>query len=121
MKQVLLMIAVVVLVGCASTPTMKSVAGTFEGTTERETIRIVLLNNGQMKAYENGGKIDLPLKWRITDGEVVLSSGGWTADFEDDMFLLIERNGNLTLVAEGINGVRKNLPKEERVTFNKIN
>jgi len=37
------------------------------------------------------------------------------------MFLLIERNGNLTLVAEGINGVRKNLPKEEHVAFNKIN
>ena len=109
------------MVGCASTPTMKSVAGTFEGTKEKETIRIVLLNNGQMKAYENDEKTDLPFKWRITDGEVVISTRLFSADFEDTMFLLIERNGNLTLVAEGANGVRKNLPKEDRVALNKIN
>ena len=104
-----------------STPTVKSIAGTFEGTKEKETMRIVLLNNGQMKAYENGEKTDLPFKWRITDGEVVISTRLFSTDFEAAMFLLVERDGNLTLVAEGIRGVRKNLPKEERVTFNKIN
>ena len=106
--------------GCASTPTMKSVAGTFEGTKEKETIRIVLLNNGQMKAYENGEKTDLPFKWRITDGEVVISTRLFSPEFEAAMFLLVERGGNLTLVAEGINGVRKDLSKEEYVTFNRI-
>ena len=120
MKQILLMIAVM---GCASTHLQEeALLGTYEAKKEGKSSRLVLLKNGEFELDKNGEKIqDVPLKWRIADGEVVVSAKLFSSDFEDAMFLLVERNGNLTLVADEIDGVRKNLPKEERVTFNKIN
>ena len=63
--------------GCATTPvitpTMKSVAGTYELTQSGDIWRSVLLDNGTFEDYKKGNKREYPgvPKWEITkDGEL---------------------------------------------------
>jgi hypothetical protein len=52
MKNTLLVI-VVLLVGCATTPTVKSVAGTYGWKEDGNTIKLVFLENGKVEHYGN--------------------------------------------------------------------
>ena len=56
MKNLILLIAVMVIGACASMPAMKSVAGTYELKIDGDTYRSVLLENGIVESYKNGKK-----------------------------------------------------------------
>ena len=71
MKNLILLIAVMVLSACASMPTVKSVAGTYEDKGGEDTLRMVLLNNGIGVDYFNDKKEE-EFKWLISKGGELL-------------------------------------------------
>ena len=65
MKNFVLLIAVMVVSACASTPTIKSVAGTYEAKKDGDTFRVVFLENGNSEVYKNGKK-EAEGKWKLS-------------------------------------------------------
>jgi len=51
----LMLISVILLAGCAATPTVKSVAGTYEGkpTIVIAAVKLVFLENGKVEIYKH--------------------------------------------------------------------
>ncbi len=62
MKNTLLVIVALLVGGCDTSPTMKSVAGTYE----LKDYRAVLLENGIWEEYRNCKKTGEDGKWKIT-------------------------------------------------------
>ena len=69
MKPLLVLIVGLMAIGCATTPTMKSVAGTYNATFDGDTGNLVLLKNGTVESYKNGKKIEEG-KWKLVGKEV---------------------------------------------------
>ena len=70
MKNIILLIAVMVVSAYATTSTVKSVAGTYELKKDGDTYRGVLRENGISEGYINGKKYEEG-KWRISkEGEM---------------------------------------------------
>ena len=143
MKQILLMIAVMALAGCGkqeqtdtneSTPTTNTnkvngttakpvkeltleekVVGTYEGKIDDYAVRLALLDNGVLENYEDGKKRD-EAKWKIVDGDIHSPTAiGITG------VLIINKDGSLTTIARiGKDGKRRDIPKEDQLTFKKI-
>jgi hypothetical protein len=103
-------------VGCASTPTMKSVAGAYELISDNAAAspRVVLLDNGVFEAYRKNGNKSAEGKWKIVDGDIhaVLEEG--------IAILMINTDGSITWIAEIEDGKRTDTPKEHQVTWKKI-
>ena len=146
MKQILLILAVVALVGCgkkeASKPQVKAKAlQTTEkpdkelteeekkliGEYERKskdgvTSKYVLLKNGAFEGYRGDDKamqLWLDSKWKIVDGEIrvkIVSIREWVWRINED--------GSITYIAEiwkdGQNKERTDVSKEEQSTYIKI-
>ena len=127
MKNIILLIAVMVLSACASVPTKpvkeltlrEKVVGEYEmrnpnqGREGKDTIKLVLLGTGiiEMTAFAktDGGT------WKMVGNEVhVAEEGKSIAVFK------IEPNGDLTMIAEIIRTKRKDIPKEDQMTLKKI-
>ena len=112
-----MLVSVILLAGCAATPTVKSVAGTYEiKHDDGDTRRVVLLKNGIVESYTNGKK-DEEGKWKITkEGELHAS------DSDGDIVVLrINKDGSLTAIAEITkDGKREGVPKDEQITVRKI-
>ena len=115
MKNIILLIAVMVLSACASMPTMKSVAGDFEGKNDDgDIIRILLLENGIGQGYTNGEK-DREGKWKIVGDEIHASNEEGTL-----YALRINKDSSITLLAViDVDGERTGLPKDKQTTFKK--
>ena len=58
MKNFILLIAVLVVGACATTHTVKSVIGTYEAKKDGNTVKQVLLENGDLELYTNGKKVE---------------------------------------------------------------
>ena len=88
----LITILIMLLVGCATTPTMKSVAGTYEFKDEDgHTERAVLLETGIAHGYYNGTKSEEEAKWKISkDGEL------HAEDSRGVFAFIINKNGSIT-------------------------
>ena len=118
MKYITLIIGLLV-VGCASTPTMESVAGTYERKKDVETTtRMVLLKNGISEWHVNG-------RIRAVDtGWWSISKDGEIYDHFSDgsIFVLrINKDRSITDIADiDINGKRTDSPKEKQFTYKKI-
>ena len=117
MKNIILLIAVMVLSACASMPTMKSVAGTYEIKVDGDTFRLVLLENGNRKLYLNGKKQEGEHKWKISkEGELHITNpdGGIVIS-------RINKDGSITAIAFIYkDGEREEVGKEEQFTYKKI-
>ena len=126
MKNLLILI-IIMLVGCATTPAttpaMKSVAGTYENNDESVTIldasfgityRRVLLENGIVKIYRNGKKKQED-KWSIVDGELHIDYG-----FREIHVWRINKDKSMTVIAEIADGKRTDIPKEKQITYKRI-
>ena len=101
--------------GKPTTPTIKSVAGTYEATIDGDTGNLVLLANGKVKFHD--GK-DKEGTWELVEKEVRIKE----VDIEEVTDILkIESNGNLTIIALVEGGKRTDLPKDKQITFKKIN
>ena len=117
----LISILFVFLVGCAITPTIKRVVGSYEAKIEGLnpllpkhffTIRKVFLENGNYEAFNNGKKI-LVGKCKIVGKEVHV-------DYGTSVFYRIETNGDLTAIAENNDGKREAFTKEYQQTYQKL-
>ena len=123
MKNIILLIAVLVVGACASVPTVKSVAGTYEQKKDGDTARIVFLENGIVEEYANGKKEEeVEHKWSIS------KEGGIHVTIHDETTGIwrINKDSSITLIA-GAFKVGKNspriwqyYPKEAHMTFKKI-
>jgi hypothetical protein len=103
-------------VGCASTPTMKNVAGTYEIKFDGDTLRMVLLKNGIGQGYINGKKNEDEGKWKIINKEIHAGDeDGKTAVFR------INKDSSLNLIARiDRDGKREDAPKELNLNYKKI-
>ena len=107
--------------GCATlTPTMKSVAGAYEGKRlDGVPDRAVFHNNGVVEFLTHGGKEHEKYTWKIVGREI---HGGGGGDLDDIVFFVIRINpdGSLTVVAGREDRKLKDYPKEEQYTYKKI-
>ena len=117
MKNIILLIAVMVVSACATTSTVKSVAGTYEIKRGEDTYRAVLLENGIVEAYLNGKKREEEGKWKISkDGELHL-----TEPIGNILVYRINKDGDITIIARiDEDGERYEAPKEHQATYKKI-
>ena len=103
--------------GCATTPTVKSVAGAYEIKEGERSFRMVFLESGVVEDYENGKKIEEG-KWKLTkEGELHDTySNGYIAVYR------INKDGSITEIAEiRKGGKRKEHPKDNQIyTYKKI-
>ena len=91
----------------------KKVIGTYEMKGEGFTIRAVFLDNGIIESYKNGKKEEED-KWKIVDGELHIIHEGGIAVFR------INKDGNITGIADIEDGKREDLPKEDQITLKRI-
>ena len=92
----------------------KKVVGTYEMGGEGFTIRAVFLDNGIIESYKNGKKEEEEDKWKIVDGELHIIHEGGIAVFR------INKDGNITGIADIEDGKREDFPKENQHTIQKI-
>jgi len=95
----------------------EKVVGTYEMKGESSTTRLVLMENGIVKEYENG-KPEGEARWKIVD-KVVHIIGSEDADGAT-VVLRINPDDSLTVIASIRDGKRKARPKENPTTFKKI-
>ena len=112
MKYITLIIGLLV-VGCGNSAE-KKVVGTYEMEGEGFTIRAVFLDNGIIESYKNGKKEEEEDKWKIVDGELHIIHEGGIAVFR------INKDGNITGIADIEDGKREDFPKENQHTIQKI-
>ena len=94
MKNIILLITIMFVSACATTSTVKSVAGTYEAKKDGDTYRAVLLKNGIAEGYENGKKREEEAKWKVVDGEIHITEPiGYILVFR------INKDGSITLIA----------------------
>ena len=115
MQKTLIILAVLFISACASIPTIKSVAGTYEGKKDGVTHRVVFLENGVYQAYHNGKKAG-KAKWEVSkDGELHLEENVGI------LVLRINKDGSITVFAKiSKDGKREYAPKEYQTTYKKI-
>ena len=99
------------------TPEEQKVVGEYEIKKDRDTYRVVLLENGNVEAYLNGKKREEG-KWEITkEGELHITSYDGITTVSS-----INKDGSITLIADiDADGERKDLPKDKQETAKKIN
>ena len=103
--------------GKPTTPTIKSVAGTYEATIDGDTGNLVLLANGKVKFHDGNDGKDKEGTWELVEKEVRIEE----VDIEEVTDILkIESNGNLTIIALVEGGKRTDFQKDKQITFKKI-
>ena len=101
----------ILFVGCATTPTVKSVVGSYEA----KIGKFVFLENGKCQAFIKGE--EKTGTWKLVKKEVHIKE----VDIEEVTDILkIEPNGDFTFIAYIENGKRTELQKEVRSTFKKL-
>jgi len=124
MKNIILLIAVMVVSACCTTPTKpvkeltlrEKVVGEYENKLDGVTVRAVLLENGIAESYENGKKREEEYKWKVVEGEIhITDPKGTIAVYR------INKDGSIAVIAWiPKDGKRVDLPKEKQVTAKKI-
>ena len=109
-----------VSVGCATAPTVKSIVGTYEtkigktATSPPQSYRVVFFENGKVESYDGNGEKDVEGTWRLVEKEVHIKE----VDIEEVTDILkIEPNGDLTVIALIENGKRTD---QKRIFLEKI-
>jgi len=114
-KTILTIVTILLANACATTPTMKSVAGEYEAVDAGTTYIEVLLENGVHKERTKGKSDERQYKWQISkDGEIHLGNrfGGITV-------CRVNSEGNLIVVAH-INKGEKRRDGPNRLILEKI-
>ena len=93
----------------------EKVVGSYEVKRDGDTYRTVLLENGVAENYKNGKKLDDD-KWSISkDGELHIANKDWNIHV-----IRINKDGNITGIADIEDGKREDFPKENQHTIQKI-
>ena len=116
MKTLMLLTIILLSGACATTPLEKKVVGEYERNSKGgTTYRLVFLKNGTMENYLSGQKTD-ENKWAIVNGEIHVA-------YNKEGVIVIHRinkNISITWISRIWDGKRKDLPKDEQVTYKKI-
>jgi len=117
MKNTLLVIAVLFVGACASTPpTMESVSGVYQGKYKGNTLRVVLQKNDVFGINRNGDKEKIG-DWKLVGNKV------YVKDKDDNgVVLTIKPNRNLVTkftIKEGVPTGKRHSPHEQ-ITWKKI-
>ena len=113
-KALIVLMVGMLAVGCASTPTMKSVAGTYDTGFGN---RIVLLDNGGIEGDDRGEKAE----WKIADGDLVFQRMLYELPNDQKGVCSVNKDDSITLIAIiDEDGKREEVPKEHQVTWKKI-
>ena len=113
----LMLISVILLVGCATTSTVKSVAGSYGWKEDGNTIKLVLLENGVYEYHFKGNK-SAEAKWSIENKEIHIS---FAVLFGRINVYRINQDKSITHIANiDKDGKRRDLTKEEQTTFKRI-
>jgi hypothetical protein len=121
-KTILTIVAILFVGACSTTPTMKSVAGTYEIKRDGHTGQTVLLENGTSEMYMDGKKRhELGAKWNIIDGEIHAESKVKLVGTPVRGIYKINKDGSITAIAMiDKDGKRLDVPKHEQGTYKKI-
>ena len=92
----------------------KKVVGTYEMEGGGDTFSAVFLDNGIIENYKNGIREEEEDKWKIVDGELHIIHERGIAVF------IINKDGNITGIADIEDGKREDFPKENQHTIKKI-
>jgi len=95
----------------------EKVVGEYEFKVSTVTVRLVFMDGGFAESYTNGKKEEEDAKWKIVDGELHVVD-------KDKSILVyrINKDGSITQIAQiDKDGKRKDYPKEEQITYKKIN
>ena len=90
------------------------VVGTYEAKIEEDTILLLTINKKNESTWKIVGR-------EVHHGEVMFDSKTRRLQELRTKVYSIEANGDLTEIANIGNGKRTEIPKEEQVTFKKIN
>ena len=95
----------------------EKVVGTYEGKIHGDAVRLALLDNGVLENYDHGKKRE-DGKWKIVDGDIHWPNASTTGSTG---VLIINKDGSLSTIARiGKDGKRRDIPKEDQLTFKKI-
>jgi len=134
MKNTLLVIVVLLVVGCGSDKQSKTensikpvkeltleekVVGTYEIMIGKTTMRLVFLENGLTEQYIDDYDKQAEGKWIIVDREIHIEDIGEEKS-EGKAVFKINKDGDLNDIAYIENGKRTDRSKESQLTFKKI-
>jgi len=108
MKHLLLILAVVALVGCASTK--DRVVGFYELTREGEAFRTVFLDSGEMYSIPEAEEE----RWKTVNGQIHVATD------RKIIVLRLNPDRSLTNIAEIHDGKRTDTPKKDRYALRRI-
>ena len=118
MKNTLLVIAVLFVGACASTPpTMKSVSGVYQGKYNGNTLRVVLQINGVLWINKNGDREKIG-DWKLVGDKVYVKD-----KHDNGVVLMIKPNRNLITmftIKAGVPTGKRHSP-DKQIIWKKIN
>ena len=124
MKNIILIISVLLIGACFTTPTVENITGkSYDYIKDGDAYRIEFLGTKKIRLaeeYENGIRL-WAYKWSIVDGEIHLDlleplykPSGNIVVLRNDMY------NDLTKIAKIRDGKRTDFPKEKQTTIKKI-
>ena len=100
----------------------KTLVGSYNSTTGKQEIKLVLKENGYCDLLQEGKKMDdKPMIWRIHKSEVNIQTQ-WFSKWKDLMYFKVQDNGDLKLVAESMRSDNRiDLPEPRQTIFSRSN
>ena len=100
----------------------KTLIGSYNSTTGKQKIKLILKANGYCDLLQEGKKMDdEPMIWSIHKSEIKIQTQ-WFSKWKDLMHFRVQDNGDLRLVAESMrSNNRIDLPKTRQTIFSRSN
>ena len=121
MKNIILLIAVLFTGACATTPTVKSVAGIYENSGTGGPWKLLIIQNGEWVQNQEGKPDVWKGHWEIVNGEIRIThkvpkkNDGHIAVFR------INPDGSISQIAWLIEGKRSEIPRDKQASYKKLN
>ena len=111
------MIAVVALAGCGKSLTEEELVGIYEF----KAYRVALFANGKCLHFKTKNDEIAVVDGTVEGGKSTWKIVGKEVHVDGDLIFRIEKNGDMTSIAQIVRGKRKAYPKEDQLTFKKSN
>jgi hypothetical protein len=121
-KTILTIVTILFANACATTPTMKSVAGIYENSVPGAGIwKILLIKNGDWVSNQEGKSDVGKGHWEIVNEELRLTYNKPKEWYGHISVYRINENGSITHIAFLKEGKREEIPKDKQPTSKKLN
>jgi len=100
----------------------KTLVGSYNSTSGKQKIKLILKDNGYCDLLQEGKKMDdEPMIWSIHKSEIKIQTQ-WFSKWKDLMHFRVQNNGDLRLVAESIRSNKRiDLPEPRQTIFMRSN